>query len=749
MTWVMGVLVVAYACGLALPGAQQTSLVNTWLGLLTLWAPTAVCWLAAWKASARRVVVGLSTIGVTSYAVGDTYYVAMMGADGSLPFPSPADLGYLGFYPFVLAALRAGMYHRSRVQAATVWLDAMVGSLGAAAVLAIVLDPVLDAALTGSFSWASAVALAYPVSDVVLIAAIGGIAALGAGRLGRRWPLLLAGLLAFAATDVAYAGQATNDTYAAGSLLDVGWLVGLALVAVWVGATSEREVAALGRRTARSPALAVTTLATTTAIGLLVAEAWVEIPPLAVVLAGLTLLAGVVRAHLAFRMVSRDVDLRLQATTDDLTGLPNRRYLHIEGKARLQDAPGRRRALLLLDLDKFKDVNDSLGHQAGDLVLVEVGARLRSHLRSADILARLGGDEFGVLLDDAGPCEAAAVAVKLREALALPFVVEGLVLSTSVSIGIALSPDDGADLSTLMRKADIAMYRAKSSGVGHHTYGGADDTASTFRLQSVHELRNAIVNDELLLHYQPKIDLDTEEVNSVEALVRWNHPTRGLLGPDAFLNLVEHSGLMPAMTTAVLALALDQIAAWTATGRRLTVAVNLSASSLVDADLPERIAAMLVARDVEPAALQLEITEEFLVTDRIRAREVLSRLRRSGVQISVDDFGTGYSSLSYLRDLPIDELKLDRTFITPLADDPRSSALVASTIALAHSLDLRIVAEGVETRAAYTELVRLGCDQAQGFFLSRPVPAAELDDWLTGQRLLAEGIRLPTPRTTC
>jgi len=363
-----------------------------------------------------------------------------------------------------------------------------------------------------------------------------------------------------------------------------------------------------------------------------------------------------------------------------------------------------------------------------------VGARLRKRVRGGDLLARLGGDEFAVLLKDAGHDEAVDVAVMLRAALAEPFALEDITLHSSVSIGIALFPDDGPDLSSLLRKADIAMYKAKASGVGHHAYSGTDDADGATRLRMVEELRSALVDDQLVVHYQPKIDLDTGEVHAVEALVRWEHPTRGLLYPDAFLALVEESGLMPSLTRVVLAQALDQAAAWHTQSQRLTVAVNLSASSLVDSDLPVQVTAMLAARDLPPVALQLEITEEFLMADRDRARSILTRLRDGGVQISIDDYGTGYSSLSYLRDLPIDELKLDRSFVFPMADDARAAALVASTIDLAHSLGLRIVAEGVETEVAYTELARLGCDQAQGYFMSRPVPAAEFDHWLSTRR---------------
>jgi diguanylate cyclase (GGDEF)-like protein len=444
-------------------------------------------------------------------------------------------------------------------------------------------------------------------------------------------------------------------------------------------------------------------------------------------------------SHLAVALRSTRLvqELGYDATHDSLTGLANRRALYTDGQARLVDSPHRRRALLLLDLDKFKEVNDSLGHHAGDQLLVEVGARLRGKLRGGDLLARLGGDEFAVLLEDASQDEAESVAKNLRSKLAEPFTTlaatspgGGLTLHSTVSIGIALSPDEGTRFSALLRKADIAMYKAKSSGEGHHVYSGTDDADGASRLRTVDELRTALTSDQFVLHYQPKVDLNTGEVHCVEALIRWHHPHRGLLYPDAFLELVEVSGLMRALTRRVLELALDQAKAWEGRGQHLTVAVNLSASSLVDAELPEEVFAMLAARGVPPDALQLEITEEFLMADRDRAHAILARLREGGVQISIDDYGTGYSSLSYLRDLPIDELKLDRSFVLPMTEDDRAAALVASTIALAHSLGLRMVAEGVETEVAYSELRRLGCDQGQGYFMSRPIPAAELDQWL-------------------
>ena len=757
----MGLLVVAYSAGLALHGVRWSPVVNGWfrfvvndgLGSLVDWVPAAVCWLAVARVGFRRWEVLLAAAAVTSFATGNTFYLVMLAGAVTLPFPSPGDAVYLLFYPLMLAALAVAVRNRGQGLAWWVWLDSAVGSLGAASVLAVLLSPVLASAVTGPLSLGTVVATAYPMSDVVLVAAVTGIAASRGMREGDRWGRLIVGLMVFAAADVVYALQVSSDTYVVGTPLDAGWAIGLALIAMWVncaqrpdGSTTPKTRPATG-----AAALMVSAVATAAALGVLIVGTRVHVSTLAVTLAGVTLLAAAARTQLAFRLLARMADLRRQAaTTDDLTGLPNRRALYAEGHARLVEQQRRRQALLMLDLDKFKEVNDSLGHHWGDQLLVQVGARLLENLREGDVLARLGGDEFALLLDDAGHDEAVDVAVKLRAALAEPFALEGITLYSGVSVGIALFPGDGLDLSTLLRKADIAMYKAKTSRNGHHVYRSADDADDATRLQTVEELRTALTNDQLVVHYQPKIDLDTGDVHGVEALVRWDHPNRGLLYPEGFLDLVEEAGLMRPMTRVVLEIALDQAAVWQAGGQALTVSVNLSASSLVDTNLPDEVAAMLAARDLPPGALQLEITEEFLMADRDRARDILTRLRSQGIQIAIDDFGTGYSSLSYLRDLPVDELKLDRSFIFPMADDAHAAALVASTIALAHSLGLRMVAEGVETAVAHTELARLGCDQAQGYFISRPVPAAELDYWLSTRRAVAEftGMAQPRPSAT-
>jgi diguanylate cyclase (GGDEF)-like protein len=388
--------------------------------------------------------------------------------------------------------------------------------------------------------------------------------------------------------------------------------------------------------------------------------------------------------------------------------------------------------LLLLDLDRFKEVNDSLGHHAGDDLLCHVATRLADCLHGkGDFLARLGGDEFALFLVDVDAAGAELVAERIHAALAPPVNVDAVTVRVDASIGIALYPTHGTEVAHLLRRADIAMYHAKEGRVGHAFYSLAgDSTGGEDRLRTLEELREAVLTGGLTVHYQPKVDSRTRRVGGVEALVRWNHPTRGLLFPDSFLPLAEQSGLMRDLTVAVLAQSLDQVKRWREAGRDLSVAVNLSASSLVDVELPRRVSDILFSRGLPASSLELEITEDFLMGDRERARDILTQLRSLGIRVSVDDFGTGYSSLAYLRELPIDQLKLDRSFVLPMAEDPRAAAIVRSTIELAHSLGMTLVAEGVEDEPTAQQLAISGCDESQGFYFSEALPAGQLERWL-------------------
>jgi diguanylate cyclase (GGDEF)-like protein len=390
---------------------------------------------------------------------------------------------------------------------------------------------------------------------------------------------------------------------------------------------------------------------------------------------------------------------------------------------------------MLIDLDHFKEINDTLGHHQGDRLLQEVAVRLRATLRASDTVARLGGDEFGILLYGvAAPLQAAIVAESLLERLREPFVVDATTLQVDGSIGVACHPAHGDDVETLIQRADIAMYAAKGASSGHAVFEPSQDHHSPRRLTLAAELRGGIERAELVLAYQPKADLRTGRIVGVEALARWEHPTLGTLEPSEFVPIAEQTGLIIALTSAVLDASLERVAAWRSLGHDVSVAVNLSARSFLDAGLADEIPALLAERGVPPECLELEITESMLMHDPVRARATLERLAAIGVSVSIDDLGTGDSSLAHLKSLPVDTLKIDKSFVLDMAEDDADEAIVRSMIELAHNLGMRVVAEGVETAATWLRLAALGCDLAQGFHLARPLPASGLLALLEAER---------------
>ena len=427
-----------------------------------------------------------------------------------------------------------------------------------------------------------------------------------------------------------------------------------------------------------------------------------------------------------------EADLQHQALHDTLTGLPNRSLLKDRLEQALLQARREKKpvALLLLDMDRFKEINDTLGHHHGDVLLQQVAERLRQTLRGTDTVARLGGDEFAVLLPGDDAVGAEVTVGKLCAALDAPIVVEGQVLRIRASIGAALCPEHGGDAQTLLRRADVAMYVAKRSGRPWSIYTPDQDQHSRDRLALTTELRTAIDEGLLTLHYQPVADLTDGRVAYVEALARWNHPQRGCVPPDVFIPLAEETGLIGALTTHVLTLALRQYAAWQAQGRHLSIAVNLSMANLHDPALVETILRLRQAHGVPAHGLRVELTETCIMSDQARGLEVLAQLGGAEVCVSVDDFGTGYSSLARLKRLPVDTLKIDRSFVIDMVDDEANAAIVRSTIMMAHALGMRVVAEGVETQAAWAMLADMSCDAAQGYYVSRPQPAADLEHWL-------------------
>ncbi len=427
-------------------------------------------------------------------------------------------------------------------------------------------------------------------------------------------------------------------------------------------------------------------------------------------------------------------DLRRQAERsahaaahDELTDLPNRSRLRQRAHEVFTGGGHTTAALLLVDLDHFKEINDTLGHSAGDRLLREVAARLRAAVRDGDLVARLGGDEFAVLLPEvAGPVAAEEVAAGLLRVLSDPVETEGLRLAVEGSIGIAMHPRDGRTFEELLQRADVALYQAKTSRGSWRRYDPAHDDSSVQRLALVAELRGALTRDEIVLHFQPQVDLVTGEVVAAEALARWSHPRRGLLHPADFVPAAEHSGLVRAFTVAVLGKAVAECAAWRRQGRDIRVAVNLSARSLLDHELPRDIAAALRRHDLPADRLVVEITETVVMSELEVVEDVLAALRGLGVTLSVDDFGTGYSSLAFLRRVAVNEVKIDKSFVQGMVASRDDAAIVRATIQLAQSLGLLVVAEGVESEPLRRRLVELGCPVAQGYHLGKPMPAAAM-----------------------
>ena len=465
-----------------------------------------------------------------------------------------------------------------------------------------------------------------------------------------------------------------------------------------------------------------------------VAYVALEVGTIGIVLAALVLLIFQYLVGELLRSKQRADELHRVATTDDLTGLPNREFF----RARLDEqiasatATDGKFAVMLLDLDRFKEVNDTLGHHYGDELLRDLGPRLQAVVGPDGLVARLGGDEFAVLPGGQAieTDEVEAAAARLIACIQEPMSVDEMTFEVGVSIGVARFPRDGNDPHSLLRSADVAMYAAKEAHAGCKVYAAALDRHSVRRLSVLSEFRRALDADEIVVFYQPIMHMDGARVHGAEALVRWQHPELGLLPPSDFIPIVEQTGLIGPLTKHVLASAIAECAGWRKAGKHLTVSVNLSVRNLLDPEVPGAIGDLLAMYGLAPEALQLEITESMLMSDPDRSLITLTRLAQLGVGLSVDDYGTGYSSLANLRRLPIDELKIDRSFVSPMLSDESDLIIVRSTINLGHDLGLKVVAEGVEDEATLTRLAGLGCDFAQGYHFSKPLAPDAFNRWI-------------------
>lgn len=429
---------------------------------------------------------------------------------------------------------------------------------------------------------------------------------------------------------------------------------------------------------------------------------------------------------------SKNRELQRVALHDSLTELPNRalfndRLLYTLGRATRDKRPF---AVMLMDLDRFKEVNDIQGHQVGDRVLCEVAQRLSAALSGLGTVARLGGDEFAMILHAADREAFCAIAESIQAALLPPIKTESASLTIGCSIGIALYPEHGEDEINLLRNADVAMYQAKQAGIGFVMFDIEESKRRTQRIKLIRDLDNSIREQRLCLHYQPIVDIERKEMLRVEALSRWLHPDRGYISPDDFISLAEHNALIVPLTVWVIDTSLAQLAQWHAGGYHFGLAVNLSTRNFLDAKLPDKVAAALNKWNIDPTLFSLEVTESITMSDPDRAMEIIRRIDELGVKISIDDFGTGYSSLAYLKRLPVDEVKIDRSFVLDMDTDRDNAIIVKSTLDLAHTLGLKVVAEGVETECVLQMLAAMKCDMAQGYLIAKPKAADDFTHWL-------------------
>lgn len=693
----------------------------------------------AYRVATDRLAWLLIAIGMASSAIGDVVYLLRV-PDGQSP--SPADAEYLAFYPFVYLGLLLLVRARLAAVPIPIRLDPLVCGLAIAALGVALRNGPFHAAATRAPNTVL-VGLLYPWGDLVLVALAAGILPMVGWRNEFRWMLLVGGLLGFALADTVYLFETSAGSYRVGTMLDAAWPAASLLVTMASWAPAPAAVPELKRGFG---SYAVPVACTAIALAIIVVD---ENSRFATALAALSLVAAAVRFSLTLRDASMMAESYKHAMTDELTTLPNRRSL-ATALTSLSDSPTElaaalkttsRKALLLVKLYEIDEISDSLGRPFGDELLRHIADRLANSVRHQDLLARVSDDEFAILLTEG--CDligARAQAGHLLESLGEPFALDPITVRVDARIAIALYPDHCEHPQELLSRAEAAMPHAKSAMGKIAVYDSAFEVYRDADPNLIEELRTALFEgEEPTLYYQPKVNTSDGSVHSVEALVRWNHPTRGVLLPEEFLPAAERAGLMRKIADRTLKLALTQIQYWREKGITSSVAVNLATTNLLDLELVGSIERLLWARGLPANALIVEITESALV-DSVRSRNTVAELRRLGVRISLDDYGTGWSSLARLQDVSVDELKLDRIFVARLAQDARSVAIVRSTIALADSLGADLVAEGVEDEVTLTALQRYGCTITQGFVHTPPLPPAKLEEWISN--------RLPHPNPT-
>ncbi|MDQ1286903.1 MAG: diguanylate cyclase [Actinomycetota bacterium] len=675
------------------------------------------------------LAVGCALLGLVTGLVvwsASTAPGTASGAAVEISFPSPGEgffaVAYLGFAAYLV--LEGDRFVPSRVTV----LNTMIICGGTACLAGFVLVTPAARAF-GREGLPLLVALVYPLLDTVLLLVVVGQIVLRVRPLDGRAIRSAVAFFLLGVADTYFVVGFVSGAYEHQMISTVTWAAALLLLVGTVAGDGHASPDASAPRRSWE-GLAVQSAAAI-ALVVLVIEPAPAIRPYVVIPAVITLLAVAVRMTVAIHQ-ARDVnDAFRLARTDDLTGLPNRRAMDSWIDEGLRD--GTPMGVLLLGLDGFKEINDTLGHTAGDVVLGIVAGRISEAAGPGARTARLSGDEFVVLLPHGDPEEHLATAQALRAAVRQPARADEMEITVSASVGVALRDGGVRTGGDLLRRADVAMYQAKNDRAGVMLYDPARDDFSRERLQIVEELRSGIERGELVPWYQPQVDAVDGTVRSVEALVRWMHPTRGVLAPGVFLPAARRAGLMGPLTDLMLELVVDDAKQWRAQGLDLQVSVNVAPAELLSAGTVKRLLAQVEASGLPPRALAIEVTEDSFLTDPVLARDMIEQLVDCGLDVSIDDYGTGFSSLSYLRDLPVQELKIDRAFVAPLLADPRSAMIVSATTQLARGLGLRTVAEGVEDEETAFALRDIGVDLLQGFHFARPMPPAEVSGWMADQ----------------
>jgi diguanylate cyclase (GGDEF)-like protein len=669
----------------------------------------------------RRRATAAVAVAVLAWACGS----ALLQTTGALTL---AALFTPGMLSFVLAYIALATFlvldgERRRHRALRVWLETTVACAGTASVAALLFVTPL-AVNFGSHGVRLLLALMFPLADIVLaVIVVGQLAAHHRTRSLRTGKLVL-GAIGLCVSDLTYLINSSSSTYVGSAAVDVLYGLSFALI-VGAACTPDRlpETHVVPRQRARTLVLAAAVAVLVLVFRPSGPAFWYVVSP-----AVLTLIAAGGRLTLALRESQGAAEALRLSRTDELTGLGNRRAVLAAVDAGLRDQSPL--ALMLLDLDGFKEINDSLGHAAGDGVLEAIAARLEDQLGGKSLVGRLGGDEFALVVGEDDPKALVGIANGIRETLLDPVKVDNLDLAIRASIGITVRQASDQTATDLLRRADVAMYEAKGSRSGALFYDAARDSFSRQRLRMAEDLRRGIEEDQLVVWYQPQIDARTKQVVALEALVRWDHPEDGLLPPIAFLPDARRAGLMLALTDSVMRSVVADARRWSQDGMDLRVSLNCAPPELLGGALLPRLFDALERAALPPDTLTIEVTEDSFVADPEHARQILHELREHNVQAAIDDYGTGFSSLAYLRDLPVHELKMDRSFISTILTDPRSRVIVDSTNQMAHAMGLRLVAEGVEDEEIAQLLAMLGIDVLQGYHIGRPMPSGDIAAWV-------------------